>query len=109
MLIGLCSNVFAADADLLFGNDIFSTTNNVTNDASMGAGTANNTALNLQLEPANNVPTLNAPSLPVNNNNTSSSIPKAGESDIYVVTALIIISAIVTIYAYKKIRDYNSL
>ena len=97
LILGINNNIFATDADgLLFGND-FLLENNTVNDTL----TTPNNVPNLVVE---NVPTLNIPT-----NNTVSPIPKAGENDIYVVTTLIIISAIVTIYAYKKIRDYSSL
>ena len=97
LILSINNNIFATDADgLLFGND-FLVENNTANETL----TATNNTLNLVVE---NVPTLNIPT-----NNTVNPIPKAGESDIYVVTTLIIISSIVTIYAYKKIRDYSSL
>lgn len=60
-----------------------------------------------------NTPIINTP--PVVNStqdtalNQQSQLPKTGESDIYVVTLLIVVFATVTIYAYKKIRDYNQL
>ena len=40
-------------------------------------------------------------------NNTQATLPQTGESDIYVVAALVVIFAISAIYTYKKIRDYN--
>lgn len=42
-----------------------------------------------------------------NTTNTTATLPQTGESDIYVVTALIAICGVSAVYAYKKIREYN--
>lgn len=59
--------------------------------------------------PVLNVPTVNNVQQNTPANNQQSTLPQAGESDVYVVAVLIVVFAIVTIYAYKKIRDYNEL
>lgn len=88
-----------------------------------GSNTTNNPTngdllQNLVNEPVNNVvnntPVYNVPvvnKLPTNviNGAGNSTLPKTGENDIYIVTTLIVVFAIVTIYAYKKIRDYSTL
>lgn len=40
-------------------------------------------------------------------NKDQGTLPQTGETDIYVVAALVVICTISAIYAYRKIRDYN--
>lgn len=64
-------------------------------------------------ENIDNTPIINTPPVVNSTQNTGlnqqAELPKTGESDIYVVTLLIVVFATVTIYAYKKIREYNQL
>ena len=59
--------------------------------------------------PVTTPPVLNSQPTPTISGNTQSTLPKTGENDIYIVSVLIGVFAVVTIYAYKKIRDYNGL
>ena len=92
------SGLLSGNNELLVGNSIAG--NNTTGQNVQGNNTVppvlNNTV-------GNNVPTLN------NTYGNQDTLPKTGENDIYIVTVLIAIFVVVTIYAYKKINDYNGL
>lgn len=74
--------------------------------------TENNTASNT---PSTNVASNNVtqPTTISSYNNTankvSSTLPKTGEADVYIVSILIAVCGISAVYAYKKIRDYNNM
>ncbi len=66
-----------------------------------GNTTTTNTAVNRVVNTStsyNTVPTVN---------NAQATLPQTGETDIYVVAALVVVCTISAIYAYRKIRDYN--
>lgn len=119
IIIGLQGAVFAANDEvtslLLEGDSIIGDTpgNNVPANNNAGDGgilPGNGNVLPGGGTPAgNNLPVFNtqANNPPANNNQRD--IPQAGESDIYIVTLLIVLCGAVTVYAYKKIRDYNGL
>ncbi len=114
IIIGLQGAVFAANDEvtslLLEGDTILgdSPANNVpaNNGADGGLLPGNTNAENTQPPVLNNTPVNKTP---VGNNNPGQGMPQAGENDIYIVTLLIIVCGVVTVYAYKKIRDYNGL
>ena len=116
IIMGLQGAVFAANnadevTSLLLDGDIIGDPTPANNNAAdQGGLVPGNTANNEQTQQ----PVLNNPvNETVNKTSTGNNVPEkivqAGENDIYVVTILIVLCGIVTVYAYKKIRDYNGL
>ena len=91
----------AANQVTIIGGNTTTTENRQNNtQIIVGGNTTTNTAVNRVVNTStsyNTVPT-------VNNNQ---SLPQTGETDIYVVAALVVVCTISAIYAYRKIRDYN--
>ena len=67
---------------------------------------------NTTTSPISVVPTTNT-TTPVTTNTTvstyqdTSSLPQTGDASDYAIFALIAVSIVVAVYAYKKVRDYN--
>lgn len=94
IVIIACSTVaFAADP-VIIGNP--AAENETANNQTVDQGT-NNTTFNA-INTTYNIQT---------NTNTTTTLPKTGVTDGYVVAILIAVCGISAIYAYRKIRDYN--
>lgn len=96
IIIANASVVFAsneAPAIIIGGNTTENTASNVENTTTQNTTTQNYTPLNT--------------STTYNTTNTTSTLPKTGVTDGYVVAILMVVCAISAIYAYRKIRDYN--
>ena len=110
MLICVTSSVFADNTAIILPTG---TDNNTANSVANAENTTENTKTNST--ETTNIAANNTTSILTSNNTVSqyntttntTALPKTGESDIYVVTALIAICGVSAIYAYKKIRDYN--
>ena len=100
VMLGVASSVYAAENNI----QVISIGNSTSNETI--TPTANNTA-NVTNITSNNTTnnTSNYNVTPVNN--TTSELPKTGESDIYIAGALLVVLGIAAIYTYKKVRDYN--
>lgn len=101
LMLSIVTDVFATNLDELLGNtnkeaeQIPDRTNNTTNNVT------NNVTNNKVNNIANNVTKNNT----ANNNTTK--IPNAGVD--YSIVFVIVVCGVSTIYAYKKIRDYNNV
>lgn len=98
--ICIANTVFAADPLIIQGN----TSTNVT--AQNNIQSSNNIT---NIQSSNNV--INTPSVSsyANKSTNTSTLPKTGENDIYIVSVLIIVCAVFAIYTYKKICKYNNM
>lgn len=115
MISCVATTVFADNAIIIGGNttntniaadnNTISDTNSATVNFTDGTNVTNNTTTNITgnsfIINSNNISQYNK------TNTNTTSLPKTGESDIYVVIALIAVCGVSAIYAYKKIRDYN--
>mgnify|MGYP004637249377 CR=1 FL=1 len=106
MLVCVTSSVFADNTAIILPTNTTDNTAAATNDTNTENTTANVTANNTVTNNTTSILTSNNTVSQYNTTNTTA-LPKTGESDIYVVTALIAICGVSAIYAYKKIRDYN--
>lgn len=106
MLVCVTSSVFADNTAIILPTNTTDNTVAATNDTNTENTTANVTANNTVTNNTTSILTSNNTVSQYNTTNTTA-LPKTGESDIYVVTALIAICGVSAIYAYKKIRDYN--
>lgn len=100
--IALMSNIAFADNNTT--SSIIIPTNTITSNTTTETTTTTNTT-----NTTNTTPVATTNTTKSVYNNTTSTLPKTGENDIYVVTALILVCGISAIYAYKKIRDYNNM
>lgn len=115
MISCVATTVFADNAIIIGGNttntniaadnNTISDTNSATVNFTDGTNVTNNTTTNITgnsfIINSNNISQYNK------TNTNTTSLPKTGESDIYVVITLIAVCGVSAIYAYKKIRDYN--
>lgn len=99
LVLSIVTDVFATSVDELLGNtnneveQIPDRTNNVSNNVTNN--TANNVMNNITNNTTNNATT-----------NNTTKIPNAGVD--YSIVFIIVVCGISTIYAYKKIREYNN-
>lgn len=93
----MATKVFAANVTIIGGNSENTERTNTTNQ------TTNNTTTILPTTNTSNVSSYST------SNTTTSTLPKTGESDMYVVGALIVVCGVAAIYTYKKIRDYKNM
>ena len=100
MLIFAVTPVYAATDEGF--EDIFNTTN--TNTGNTNASNTNSSNTN-----ASNVQNLNALRNTSNTANTSNTLPKTGLEDSLPTVLLVVVFAISSVYAYKKIKDYRNI
>lgn len=68
------------------------------------------TQQNVQEEqPTNVAPTTEANTATTNTTTTETKLPQTGDASDYAIFLLVAVSIIVSIYAYKKVRDYNNI
>lgn len=94
VICSLASNIFATSIIIPGGN------NEQTNSTDNTGDVVNNTTTNTVIPATtnNNISSYN---------NSTSTLPKTGDNDIYIISALLLVCGISAVYAYKKIRDYN--
>ena len=121
MMVVVSNVVFATENDPVYIIDEANNTvaNNTSNTSTTNSLFNNNTITNKTTvnNTTNNVVNTTTNSVNRNSTNTTktnsstynnnSNLPKAGSSDSFVVIAIIIAFAVLAMYAYKKIRDYN--
>lgn len=65
-----------------------------------------NILTNVEETPQTNV---EQPVTPITNNTVQNTLPQTGDASDYAVFLLIAVCVVVSIYAYKKVRDYNKI
>lgn len=96
LMLSIVTNVFATSLDDLLGN--------TSNQTETIPDRTNNTTNNVTNNTTNNVTNNNTTNNIAKNNTTK--IPNAGVD--YSIIFIIAVCGVSTIYAYKKIRDYNN-
>lgn len=101
ILVGIMAlsshSVFAADGNstIIIGNGNATTTPTTGNSTIIVGGNTTQT------------PTVNTTDTYQNATTNTTTLPKTGENDIYVVSALGLVCVISAVYAYRKIRNFN--
>ena len=106
MLIAMSVNVFAAtgitDDNFLDINVTNNTTNTGTSNTNTGTNTNTNTNININTNLNTNMNTSNT-------NNYNTSLPEAGLEDNPMLVVSITVLGIISVFAYKKIREYKNI
>ena len=94
-------NVQAAETIIIGGNNATTNATDTTNTANNGTIIVGGNNAEATTPTVNTTGTYNATA------NTTTTLPKTGENDVYIIGALGIVCVISAVYAYRKIRNYN--